>query len=233
MHDGFISPVQWYYWMNKENYALALFIARAGWVENIQTLTITPTGTENGKFILNLPNIPLAIVAIHEVGTNLQGVRLLKNSNAVEFLRQLPGSTVNPFGHSKEYRVIWDQDNDQYFINFFPEPSLSTQYMVSYIPAPKKLVQTVNDATKEALSVTYPLGWEERVVLGMAREALDKEESDTVRIEKKLKDMESRIEEFCWSRILSAVPTIRNSDQDERGWSDKGIYPPVLQYFWF
>lgn len=233
MTDNYITQNQLLYWLNKENLALATLIARSGWVENIQSFTITPTGAEVGKFILNFPLIPLAIVSVHEVAPNTQSVRALKHQNPVEFLRQIPGSTVNPFGHSKEYRVIWDQTNDQLYLNFYPEPAAGiSTYLVQYIPAPLKVVTNVTDATRQATSVVYPLGWEEHIVLGMAREALDKEESDTSRVVKKIDEMDRRIEEHCYGRVLSSVPTIRNSDSDERGWQDKMIYPPPLQYFW-
>ena len=233
MHDAFVSTTQWYYWLNKENLALASLIARAGWVDNIKSLTITPNGTESGQFVISTPLIPLAIVSVHEVAPNTQSLRTLKHQNPVEFLRQLPGSTINQFGRSNEYRVVWDQDSDDLYLNFYPEPTPGiATFMVQYIPAPKKVVTSVSDATKEALTVIYPLGWEERIVLGMAREALDKEETDTARIEKKIGQIEQRIEEHCYAKVLSSVPTIRNSDADERGWKDKMIYPPPMQYFW-
>lgn len=77
-----------------------------------------------------------------------------------------------------------------------------------------------------ATSVSYPMGWEERIVLGMARRALIKEESDTRAIDSEIALWESRIEEACWGRVLADTPSVRNSDQLIYGWRDRHEIPP-------
>ncbi len=83
-----------------------------------------------------------------------------------------------------------------------------------------------------ALSVAYPMGWEERIVLGMARRALIKEESSTSAIDSEIALWESRIEEACWSRVLSEAPSVRNTDYRHYGWSDRYVLPPYTSWTW-
>lgn len=82
-----------------------------------------------------------------------------------------------------------------------------------------------------ATQVTYPMGWEERIVLGMARRALIKEESETRAIDSEIALWESRIEESAWSRVLSESPTVRNSDMTNYAWTDRYSVPPYTYWF--
>lgn len=226
MHDG-PTPTQWLYWATKENLALSIFLARAGWTQNVKTETITVSGSEAGDFPLT--EAPLAIVAVHQIGTsNL--VRRLKCNNAVDFLRQTVSATAVQ-GDAAEYRVIWDQDEDVYALNFFPQPASGTQFLVSYIAHPKSLTLSASPAADEANSVIYPLGFEERIVLGMARAALAKEESDTSEIKEQIRECQSYIEQAAWDRVFASA-TVRNVDREERGWTSKILYPAPSAW-WF
>jgi hypothetical protein len=219
------------YWATKENLALSIFLARSGWTQNVKTTTITVSGSEAGAFSLSVN--PLAIVAVHQVGTQNR-VRRLKYNNAVDFLHQLPGSSASK-GDPKEFRVLWDQDNDSYTLNFFPEPTTGTQFVVSYIPHPLKLTldNPVSDPTVYANQVIYPLGFEERVVLGMALSASAKENDGdpSPGILAQIKDCQSYIEEAVWDRVFAGA-SVRNVDREERGWMSTLIYPPVIEW-WF
>src|SRR5689334_2763239 len=104
MHDGFVTPAQAMYWASQENLNLALFLARSGWIQNVLTTTLTVDGTEDGVFDLDVS--PLAIVAVHHVRSD--AYRQLKHNNAIDFLRQTPGSSVVT-GDPTEYRVTWNQ----------------------------------------------------------------------------------------------------------------------------
>lgn len=86
---------------------------------------------------------------------------------------------------------------------------------------------TLTGGAYGAHTVAYPLGWEERIVLGMARRALMKEESDTRPVDTEIALWESRIEEACWNRVLTNSPSVRNSDQETYGWTDRFSMPPI------
>lgn len=227
MPDSFVTPAQFSYWATQENLALATFIARSGWTQDIRTQTIVVNGTENNAYPLTVP--PLAIVAIHQVRD--RRVRPIHVNNAIDFLREVPGTPITT-GNPTEYRALWDQLNDRVVLNFYPQPSTGMVLLVSYIPEPSKLSLTAGDPPDSATFVSYPMGWEERIVLGVARRALAKEESDETSILKQIAETERYIEECVFDRVLSENPTIRNLDADRRGWRDKVLYPPPAMYWW-
>lgn len=224
MHDGFITDSEWMAWATQERLALDLFIARSGWTQNFSTLTITVTGSESGVFTLSSP--VLAIVSVHE--KNAAGmVRPVEFNNVVDFYRQIDGSTQNT-GHPKYYRV--KTSGDTVSINFWPTPVASYAFVVTYIPHPNTL--DLIFGTNIDANVTYPMGWEERIVLGMAKRALIKEESDFSAIQRLIQEIESQIEELCFAKVLSDTPSIRNIDLERRGWTDRLLFPPWQQWAW-
>lgn len=228
MHDSFVTPAQFNHWATQENLALALFLARSGWTNNVNTMTITVDGTEAGAYTLTSID-PLAIVAVHHVrGTQCRQIRL---NNAVDYLRQTPGSSVAT-GDPAEYRVIWDQTNDCYSLGFYPEPTAGMTIVVSYIPEPARLTLDTSPAAGYANSVNYPMGWEERVVLGCARRAMEKEESDSSGLMRQIAECDQRVEQACWDRVLTEHPVIRNLDHSHRGWTDRMSYPSPLSWWW-
>lgn len=231
MHDNFITPAQWMHWASQENLALALFLARSGWTQNVKTTTITVTGAEAGAFPLGgtAPFLKvLAIVAVHQVRDTL--VRPIHLVNSVDFLRQTPGANRYT-GDPVEYRATWDQDSDSVVLNFFPEPPAGTVIQVSYVPEPLRLTLET-PPSGYASSVKYPMGWDERIVLGMARRALDKEESDSTVIQRQMRELDVVIEEAVWDRILAGNKTVRNRDHDMRGWTTDPRLPAASEW-WF
>lgn len=221
MHDNFVTDAEWMSWATQERMALDLLLARSGWVQDYDTVTYTVTGTENGVFDFGLTSV-MAVIGVWESGT--AGVRRLQLEDSVNFFRQLNGSTI-AVGHPKSYRV--KANNDALSFNFWPTPSTGTVLVALYIDHPATL--SLSGGTT---SVIYPMGWEERIVLGMARKALEKEESDSTPILRRMKEMESQIEELCWSRVTAEAPSVRNVDLDTRGWTDRFVFPPWQQWAW-
>lgn len=212
MRDNFVTPTQWVQWATQERYALDLFIARSGWPMPLQTQTTTMDGVIN-TLTIEVP--AMAVVCVHQYRGG--SYRLLKHTNAVDIARS------DQQGDPTEYRVFWDSD-DLYLV-FGPAPTAGTVIKVTYLAHPQKLSLTVSD-DENATEVTYPMGWEERIVLGMARRALIKEESDTRSIDSEIALWESRIEEAAWSRVLADVPSVRNTDYNTYGWTDRYSVPP-------
>lgn len=228
MRDNFVTPTQWLYWATQERLALDLFLARSGWTLPLSDFNLTITGSENGAFVVNPTGGVMAIVCVLQYDTGGR-VRHLRYQDSVGFLRQVPGSLQSPKGNSSFYRVTWSGDN--LTLNLYPEPSPGETYRVVYLAHPKKLVLSAPGSWEET-SVSYPMGWEERVVLGMARRALMKEESDTRSVDSEIGLWESRIEEACWNRVLTESPSVRNSDLQTYGWTDRYSLPPVGFWTW-
>jgi hypothetical protein len=228
MRDNFVTPTQWVDWANQERQSLDLFLARSGWVDPlVEGTTLTNSaGTYTLTLASGVPGI-MAIIGIWETTAN--SVRRLAHEDAVSFYRQTVGNTTNPSGHAKYYRLIRSGDTVKF--NFYPEPNLASEtYVVAYLPLAQPLSLTAG--TGLDTSVSYPMGWEERIVLGMARRALIKEESSTSAVDSEIKLWESRIEEACWSKNMSEVPAIRNVDRVEYGWVDRIDFPPPYTWSW-
>lgn len=228
MRDNFVTPTQWTTWATQERLALDLFLARSGWTIPLTDFNITVTGSEAGAFSVNPTGGVMAIVCVYEYDSSGR-IRQLLPQDAVGFLRQAPGVSVGATGDSRFYRVLWTGDN--LTLNLFPEPTAGETYRVVYIAHPKKLVISSPGAWEET-SVAYPMGWEERIVLGMARRALIKEDSSTSGVDSEIALWESRIEEACWNRILTHSPSIRNVDLQYYGWTDRYSIPPVGRWLW-
>lgn len=228
MRDNFVTPAQWMYWASQERLALDLFLARSGWPLALSEFNITVTGSEAGVFSVNPTNGVMAIVAVHQYDS--RGVRLLRLKDSVSFLHQTVGNTSNPKGYSTTYRVLWTGDN--LTLNLYPEPANAETYKVTYLAHPLRLTLDSSPSAGYANSVAYPMGWEERIVLGMARRALMKEESDTRAVDQEVALWESRIEEMAWNRVLSESPQVRNSDGVVYGWTDRYSLPPYSSWSW-
>jgi hypothetical protein len=231
VHDNFVNDEEWLRWLNQEQYALRLFLARSGWSLPFDTVvaTITAAGwtlaingaapaqvdLESGHYVIT-PTLAdvMAVVSIHESGT--AGLRRLRYNNAVDFLRQLNGSTLNT-GHATEYRLR--MYGNEVWADFYPTPQVGETYLITLIHAPVPLTTTDQ-------AIALPMGWEERIVLGMARRALIKEESDTREINGLIADMDSQIEQLCWSRVMSEAPTVRGTDP-------RVIDFPTWQQWWW
>lgn len=143
----------------------------------------------------------MAIVCVHQVVDN--ELRRLKYSDTVTFLRQLPNSPAHSSSDLTVYRI--KRNLDGIIFNFFPDPASGVQFLATYIPMPARLLATTD-------TVSYPMGWEERIVLGMARRALAKEEADTTEIRGQIREIEQQIEELAWNKVMSESPSVRNVD---------------------
>lgn len=231
IRDNFVTNSEWMYWANQERKALEYLLARSGWTQNTTTQPITITGA--GHYDLSTP--PLAVLGVWE--SSSQGYRRLTHNNAVEFKRQAAGSTLNT-GPALEYSftITHTEDSivDKYYIDFYPEPTnTANSYLIMKINQPAKLVLPETGVAGEVPRVVYPMGWEEYIVLGMARRALIKEESDSREAERLQNQVAADIERAVWGFSVGEAPTIRNVDKVTRGWSRELDIPPVSGWRWF
>jgi hypothetical protein len=225
------------YWASQEYLALNLFIARAGWALSTANYDLTVVGNEAGRYIID-PDLDddggavvgvMAVVCVHEMITN--GFRRLRYQDSVSFMRQPPGSSGGAKGHAQFFRM--QSTADHVVMNLFPEGKAGETYRVTYIPHPFRLSLDTSPSAGYRNTVSFPMGWEERIVLGMARRGLIREESDPGLIDTEIKLWDTRIEESCWNRVLAEAPVVRNVDNETYGWSDRIIWPPYPNsWFW-
>ena len=200
MHDDFVTPAQWLAWFNSERTALIISAARSGWV--IGPLTKTSVAATD---VYNHPSEIFAVVGVWEQSSTGR-LRPINVTNLIDNFRQADGGPVT--GPAMDVSVEESAAGLPIF-RFYPRPTSGTYIVV-----------TMGATTpKTALSDTFvlPMGTEERIVLGLARRALAKEESDTTEILGQIKTEDRRIEEIAASKIFSAAPRIRNVDRQELG----------------
>lgn len=216
MHDNFVTPAQWVAWYNAEARALELFIARSGWVSNLASSVDAGV-----TYTASVSTAALAVLGAYEVVNGKY--RPLKFQNQVDFTHQNVAAATST-GPAHSYAILSSDSSDTLTVHFYPQPTSGT-YRVLYLAGR-------TPATTVASSAFWPLGWEERIVLGMARRALIKEESDPRKIEQMMAEQDALIEEFCWNRNFGSAPLIRNVDGVQRGWSDEMSYGTYESWHW-
>ena len=216
MDGNFVTPAQWLAWFNPEQRALELFTARSGWVHDLAT-----TVDADANYTITLTGVPLAVLGVYEVRDNRY--RPLKFQNQVDFSRQ-PYSTPADTGDAHYYSIVTNSGSDSVQVQLYPKPTSGT-YRCLYLTG-RAVATAITD------SYYWPLSWEERIVLGLARKALIKEESDSRPIEKLMAEQDAVIEEFCWNRVLAESPRVRNVDRTDRGWQDEMTYGPYESWYW-
>jgi hypothetical protein len=110
-----------------------------------------------------------------------------------------------------QYRVMGDK------IEFVPTPSANQSIRVWYIP---RLTELLNDIDITTTSIS---GWIRYVIVRAAKYALDKEESDTSKLDQELIFLKARIEEMASSRDAGQPDTISNTRAGNGGWSGNGF----------
>lgn len=117
-----------------------------------------------------------------------------------------PNSASTIYGvYNLRYRLLGDK------IEFIPVPSANQGIRIWYIPRMTELLQDT-DTTTQGIS-----GWIEYVIVRAAKYALDKEESDTTRLNEELLFLKARIEETAANRDAGQADTISNVRQSGNG----------------
>lgn len=212
MHDDFVTTAQWLAWLSVEVQNLDRHIAQSGYVLRESSWTVTANGAVSYPFEVE----PFAVLAVYAV----DGGRY-RRLRATDMFDGRPGRDTADTGQSHTYRITLA--NDAITLHLHPTPTSGT-YEVVYIPV-SPVAATV------AQTYLYPLGWEERVVLGMARRALAKEETTNPALETEVRRIEEHIEQTAWSRMYAnSASRVRNVDDVERGWFDAPGIPPRDQW---
>jgi hypothetical protein len=230
MHDSdFVSPTEWFRWANLEKYMLDVFVARNGIVLRQNTTTIT-IGTTTALLpgVYAIPD-PLAIVAVYELVNDRY--RRLRSADTIDDSLFPP---VTPQGPAQRYRVV-QGGTGNVDLELFPVPASGVYKVFTIVSTPITQAADPDDPDDVSDQVNYPMGWEERIVLGMARRALAKEESPTTQIDAQMRTIDQHIEESAWDRLFAANQKVRNVDKVERGWYHWQDFPlvPTREYWYF
>ncbi len=206
MHDDFVTTAQWLAWMSIERKTLDRFLIQSGYLLAQSQSPITAPFAQ--------PNViqdAVAIIGVYEVQN--QTYRRLRCADLFDGLEGMhPGV---PLGAAQEYRVV-QRDSGGIDVYLYPKPTSGT-YTVLLVPETGEIEEVVN-------TISYPQGFEERIVLGMARRALAKEETVNPAIEAEIRRIEEHVEEAAWSRLFAGA-RVRNVDKVERGWSTSPQIP--------
>lgn len=224
MQDSFVTPTTWLRWFNLERWMLDLFISRSGYVLRQTAATYAADGT--GGFDISEP---MVILGVYELQDN-NVYRRLRHSDIFDgagHIDYVAGASAS--GPATRFSVSQRIGSSAAVtVTFYPIPTSGT-YQVFYIQTATEVTTADN---LDTTLVYYPAGMEERIVLGMARRALAKEESPTSEITRQIKECEQFVEELAQDRIFGAHQQVRNVDKVERGWSSQTDHTNPSDWRW-
>jgi hypothetical protein len=172
-----------------------------------------PNGT-NTFLNANNPSQVITPSALYK----LVGVDLALNNavNAYVTINKFNFIDRNRFVYPNTASTIYGVFNLQYRlmgsnIEFIPTPSAGQAIRMWYVP---RLAQLLQDTD---ITVTGISGWIEYVIVRAAKYALDKEESDTTKLDQELLFLKGRIEESASNRDAGIPDKI--SDTNQGNWS--------------
>lgn len=215
MEGNFVEPTTWLQWYRNEARSLDLFTLRSGYTQ------VRPTSEPaDGQYTFSLPDAK-AVLGVYETRNGL--FRRLKYQPPADFYVMDLGAASRPRGEALYYTV----ENTNGGVNIVLNPLPTTgSYVALYHLDVGASITALTDV------VNWPLGFEERVVLGMAIRAAVKEDSDTTALEKLYKSESDRIEELCFGMNYGDAARIRNVDNQDRGWSKSMVYGPWDSWLW-
>ena len=213
VHDNFVSAQTWLDWFNSERKALIISRARSGHAEGIlDSTSLTGAG---GSLTVE----PWAILGVWEVSTNGRYRRLTHIDAVASFAFR--GIT----GFPTHWTFERDTEVDP-FTSIALWPAGTTETFVCWYLDTPTIALTLAD------QFPFDIVDDERIVLGMARRALIKEESDTREVDREIARFEAMVEENAWGKAMAETPAVRNVDAEVRGWESRLILPPYSSWYW-
>lgn len=233
VNSGFVSTTEWNSFINRALFELYDLLITVGEDYFIAApISFTANGSQ---YIFPLPNGVLSFTdqngnsVVAPPYYKLSGVDLAVNtaSNAYVTVPKYNWDSRNNLVYPNTASTIYGVFNLQYRvmgnnIQFIPTPSGGQILRLWYMPRMKQLLQD-NDITAFGIS-----GWLEYVIVRAAKYALDKEESDTSKLDQELLFLKQRIEETAANRDAGRPDTVSNvrSNVWGSGW-DSGGYGPT------
>lgn len=217
MSDGFPSNTTWMYWLNAELKKLWVELIRSGYPPEVSYESITADGSS--QYDIDEPSAVIAVYGLRNSGSVGRYFRI-----PVKHVWQQIKTSTNSYPYEC-YIVPNHTTEGKIGIRFQPNPTSGTYFVVS-IPQPKKIV-TGTPGPTESNSVYLPFGWEERIVLGMARRALAKEETVNPMIEKEINEVDDQINAHIHDYIMQQANSVGSMDDFP---SSFGVNYPILNY---
>lgn len=217
VNSNFVSLPEWNQYINQSMYELYDLMVTL--YEDYFVATPVSFQSDGTTFLFDLPNGVLTFQNgisgsnfVPRPFYKLTGVDLALNNAANAYV------TVNKFNFSDRNRFVYPNTastiygvfNLQYRllgtnkIEFIPTPSSGQRIRLWYIPRLQALLQDT-DVTDMGIS-----GWIEYVIVRAAKYALDKEESDTTKLDEQIQWLKTRIEESAVNRDAGMPDTISN-----------------------
>ncbi len=217
--SNFVSQSEWATFINQAMFELYDLLVTA--YEDYYVAAPLSITTDGTNYLYALPN-----------GTNhsgaepfykLMGVDLAINTTANGYV------TINKFNFIDRNRFIYPNTASTIYgvfnlryrlvgsqIEFIPTPSASQQIRLWYVP---RLPQLLQDTDITTIGVS---GWLQYVIVRAAKYALDKEESDTSKLDAELIFLKDRIEASSVNRDIGQPDTISDVRQGGVGGSSSG-----------
>lgn len=217
VNSNFVTLPEWNFYINessKELYDLLITVYEDYYIAPrllIDTTTSQLYDLPNGQNYSGAP----ALYKLYGVDLGLDSSPTafvtLKKFDFIERNRyvypQITSSLLGVF--NLRYRLIGDQ------IMFIPQPQQGQPFGLWYYPRLKTLLQDTD--ILDGIS-----GWELYVICRAAKYALDKEESDTAKLDSEILFLKQRIEESAQNRDAGQGDTISNTRVNSSAWGGWG-----------
>ena len=224
VNSQFVTTPEWNFYINQSMYELYDLLVTL--YEDLYVATPIQFQTVNNQYLYDLPNgsntflnpltgatfTPSAMYKL--LGVDLQsqngqnGYITLNRFNFIERNKYFfPNTASTLYGvFNMAYRTMGTQ------IEFIPAPSGGQMIRLWYVPKLRALLQDT-DITTLGTS-----GWLQYVIIRAAKYALDKEESDTTKLDAELLFLKARIEESASNRDAGQPDTISNTRNANGYW---------------
>jgi len=231
VNSNFVTLPEWNSFINLAQYELYDLLVTN--YEDYYMATPIQFTTDGSTYIYPLPNGVLSfnnglnpnLTLVAPSLYKLLGVDLALQtaSNAYVTINKFNFIDRNRFVFPNTASTIYGVFNMQYRvmgnnIEFIPTPSANQSIRLWYIPRLTELLQDT-DMTTTGIS-----GWLRYVIVRAAKYALDKEESDTTKLDQELLFLKARVEESASNRDAGQPDTISNTRRggNGSGWGNGG-----------
>ncbi len=218
VNGNFVNMIEWNGWINLAMFELYDLLITV--YEDYNVATPVQFNTDGSTFLYPLPNgsntfmnpltnqtfTPKPFYKLMGVDLGLQTA-----NNAYVTLNKFNFIDRNRFVYPNTAGTIYGVFNAQYRllgldrIEFIPTPSANQPIRLWYIPRLTELLQET-DMTDISIS-----GWIQYVIIRAAKYALDKEESDTTKLDQELMFLKQRIEETAANRDVGQPDKISDT----------------------